>query len=343
MQENKLLNYTIDKAMDVVIDYILQKSKEEIDEKFNDKYRKKILKNALDKFAVMCSDISEYKNISYELDTNALHLIDVDRINPILGVDVIASEIKNLVDKSYYIPDDIDLLYFTKLIASYYKKRAFVSTQLCEVAHALENQHDEIMGNFDEIKSIINRHEETQLRVSQKRKYIYKTYIQKKIDKLIYDYCNFTYHLIFKCSPQVSSEEDFFTKINFEINARKEKLSRYIDIEYWKKPINIITLNPNGSIEPLNIKMSPAKFIKDMFVPQIDLQVKEIMKDKEVIPEEIYYELLNIDYEIHNGFFAAIMVFQPLMDNVIVTDINDIINSAKMICEYALHLAKFHT
>lgn len=329
-------------AFNKVIDMIIEKTSEEIEEILQSSCKQKLLKKTFDAFADSSYFSTEYREITYVPLQESFEEIDNTKLNPALDIEMLSDNILPVVKQNFVVQEDFDWISLSKLLAGYYKKRAEVSVKLYEVSNQLSIQHTEVMDNFTEVKEMLQRNVIEEHRVEMKRKYVYKKFVQSKVNNFITEMTNCTYHFIFKEGIQSMRDENSIECIFQELKSRKEKLNSYIDVSFWRKPIHFITINPEGGIEPLEYSVLPTQFIKELFVPKMQKQIEILLNYKEMLPDELYYIILTIDGEINSSYFKMVQQGMGAIINQSFSNIDGLKNFLVELCDMTLSCEQFY-
>ena len=239
-------------------------------------------------------------------------------------------------------PENFDWLPLSKLLAGYYKKRAEVSVKLFEVSKQISIQHEEIIENFAEVKEMLQKNIIEEHRIEMNREYVFRRFIQSKVNSFIADMLNYTYYFIFKKGIQFENNENPTKCIFRNLKERKKQLNVYIDEFFWREPIHVITINPKGGIEPLEKDILPTQFIKEAFITKIQRQIELLLNYKEILPDELYYTILAIDGEINSTYFKMVQQGFELMLNQTVADVKGLQFFINELCDIMLSLERFY-
>lgn len=330
------------KVFDNLINLLVEKSKSEIEEIFDLRSRNRMLRKSLEQFGKFCTENTEYRDVIFVGETCNTLAIAEEKLNPALSVDDLAENIREIVSTSFCIPEEVNKDHFTKVVATYYKKRAIVEVRLAEISAQLALQHEDVLEYLDEVKSMVQKQEVREIKIHQKREYVYNKFIRRKISEFIGMICSLTYHLIFKESIQTKGNQDLVINTFESIQERKEQLNQFIDNQYWKKRVNFITVNPDGSLKPMEHQFSPARFIHELYIPQIDKGIKELLDYKDIFPDGLYYQLLELDGVIHEGSFMAIRQgAQSMLENA-TCRAEDEIKELETLCNVILGFKEYY-
>lgn len=331
-----------EKAFDIVIDMIIEKTSEEIEDILQSTCNQKLLKKTFDTFADSRYFSTEYGDIVYVPMQESFEKIENTKINPALDIKMLSDNILPVVKQNFEAQTDFDWSLLSKLLAGYYKKRAEISVKLYEVSNQLSIQHAEVMDNVTEVKEMLQRNINEEHRVEMKREYVFKKFVQSKVNSFIAEMANCTYYFIFKESIQLKEQDDLATSIFQYIKNRKGELNSYIDVSFWKKPIRVITNNFEGEKEPLELSMLPTQFIKEFFIPKIQKQIEILLKYKEMLPDELYYIILTIDEEINSSYFKMVQQGFGIMINQSFPNIEGLERFLCELCDIVLSCERFY-
>ncbi len=331
-----------EKAFDIVIDMIIEKTSEEIEDILQSSCNQKLLKKTFDTFADSRYFSTEYRDIAYVPMQESFEKIENMKINPALDIKMLSDNILPIVKQNFAAPTDFDWSLLSKLLAGYYKKRAEISVKLYDVSNQLSIQHAEVMENVTEVKEMLQQNINEEHRVEMKREYVFKKFVQSKVNSFIAEMANCTYHFIFKEGIQSKGKENPTRCIFRDLKSRERELSNHIDASFWQKPIYFITVNPKGGIEPLECSILPTQFLEKFFIPKMQKQIEMLLTYKEMLPDELYYLILSIDGEINNSYFKMIQQGMGTMIDQSFSNIDGLKNFLVEICDITLSCEKFY-
>lgn len=331
-----------EKAFDIVIDMIIGKTSEEIEEILQSSCNQKLLKKTFDAFADSRYFSVEYRDIAYVPIQESFETIENKKLNPALDIKILSDNILPIVKQNFAAPTNFNWTMLSKLLAGYYKKRAETSVKLYEVSNQLSIQHAEVMDNVTEVKEMLQRNITEEHRVEMKHEYVFKKFVQSKVNSFIAEMANCTYHFIFNEGVQSMENENPIRCIFRDLKTRKGELNSYIDVSFWKKPIHFIMVNPKGGIEPLECSILPTQFLEEFFIPKIQKQIEMLLTYKEMLPDELYFEILTIDGEINSSYFKMVQQGMGIIINQSFSNIDGLKNFLVELCDMTLSCEQFY-
>lgn len=337
-----MYNELKEKAFDIVIDMIIGKTSEEIEEILQSSCNQKLLKKTFDVFADSRYFSTEYRDIAYVPIQESFDKIENKKLNPALDIKILSDNILPIVKQSFVAPTNFNWTLLSNLLAGYYKKRAEISVKLYEVSDQLSIQHAEVMDSVTEVKEMLQRNITEEHRLEMKREYVFKNFVQSKVNSFIAEMANCTYHFIFKEGVKSLRDENPIKCIFRDLKCKEGELNSYIDFSFWKKPIHFIMVNPKGGIEPLEYSILPTQFLKEFFIPKMQKQIEILLTYKEMLPDELYYEILTIDGEINSSYFKMVQQGMGVIIDQSFSNIDGLKNFLVELCDLTLSCEKFY-
>lgn len=288
------MNPLINSIVGIVFDNLATLGIEQIKQSLEKIHRKQILQTVCEKFYDMPYRVAEYPSLVYSHKLIGADDLTEDCINPALPVEKIAEIILPVIRNSFISDTETDYLDIAHIISEYYKQCAIITIRLSDLSKQLEQASNQTLDELKSIQEIQTKNQQLKDRNDLKKSFIYKEYVQFRINDLVSCAVQNFYHLIFKNPITTYGNEDFvtagFASIREKISTDDEKLW---DTEYWRNPVDvIIPLSNPPQLKPQ--QLNPKDYIES-FLPVLYTKIDEVLRYKEVLPDSVYYQILKFD------------------------------------------------
>lgn len=294
--------FAVEKAFDIVLDALIEKSKEEIDDILQKSKRKKILQKTFECFSKHTLANTEYNKLGY-INCSEITSLSEEDLDPSQDIETLQAHILPVVQKSFVTDEDVDWNQLAAILAGYYKQRAQITIQMCEISSQLQRTENRVLKEIGEIQTIIKADEEAKRRADAQKELYYRTFVQRKVNSLIRTTVQDIYSFIFKEPIQYMADQDPTTLALGELEKYKNIAEKTADVDFMKKTILVKTINPNGSFEPLEIPMTPEKFINSILLPRARNQIQLVLQHKDVLSPEVCYAVLMFEQRLEDDLF----------------------------------------
>lgn len=301
----------------------------------------KILRDSCESFVKLQGN-TEYRTMRFENYSYDLSKLSEEDLDPNNSTKDLCETITPYVKNSLVSDKEISWEHIIKSIAEYYKKRALATAGFKEIAIKLDSMSESSNQGFTNIQTMLaeakRREEENEFR----KRRIFERYIQIKVNDLITTLTNDTYYLVFKNGFTINGNENSVIACLNYMNEIVEKNDddRLKDPDYWKKPV-VLMIGPNESLEPIYKSVLPSQFI-NQYVIDIESKISEILRFENVLPESVYYALMELEMSIRTDInMKYINQMALIMPNVNCRgdDINLMLISW---CKRALNMGKYY-
>ncbi len=326
---NKIINTLIDKGVDELKNNLIESD------------RRKMLCKACESFVEMSSGSSEYPGMVYLKDGYDLSKLNENDLNPAKSVDDLSEILAVYVENTFKIEGDIEWKRLAKCIALYYKKRALVTCKLKDLAEELNTIDESIDKGLDTIQAMLTESKKKEQANEARKKRIFEQYIQNRVNDLVSVLSNVTYHLVFKSGhSHKNNENPVVSSLNSMKQMIKDNDERLYDTDYWRKPVDIIT-GPDETLYPVHKQILPGEFI-EMYKIQVDSLITEVLRFESVLPESLFYAILELDLSIRNDIVMKYISQMKMVNQNTKHQAEDIHGMLVGWCNRALEIGKYY-
>lgn len=294
------------KAFDQVLDMIIGKTTNEIAQLLKKDQRCSMLEKTLQWFSTSPIAQTEYKRLKYEPIKVSDYLLEQD-LDPTQSSSEIAEKIKKVVQICFKNIDDCELDTLSKFLSEYYKQRAKVSVELCEVSSQIQRSQTMIEAENLNIKVMLNKQEELQQQMEIKKQYIYDKYIRNKMHQLAIDASNSYLYFIKKQPPEQYSGEQKIGPVIKNLQSTLNHIDSLVQADFFTNNIKSFVNTNDGTLNTISATISPLNYVQKMLLPSLTKELNEIIiKYSSQLPDNLYLAVLELDMELQNNFIFAI-------------------------------------
>ena len=238
---------------------------------------------------------TEHSDVTAALRKDKVLAIGSDDISPAKTVDEIADSIREVLGEMLVTDETSAKQNIITAIAAQYRSKSGLAIGLFDILEKQSRDTEEIIGRIEGVDKKTLLIADSVLKREALRERAIKSGIGMKMGQFINNTAQNYISIVTKEPPQTSNPSGDFNQYMGSVRKLIKSDFPNITADFFKKPVQIMMLDPNGSLMPVFKDVETLQFL-DLFSRQVHAHIDELLKYTNLLPDEFILEMIELGH-----------------------------------------------